>query len=333
MTLTQTAILVKRGTIAFIILITLIISGMIGYNIWHQKYLSTLPAQEELPEEKFGKLPELSLPKGLVSSSNFSYSLDTTTGGLPKMPTLIKVYFIPQAGVSLLAPEKSKQLAKSLGFNQQVESSLETTLRFKDNQESALTIDLTTGNFNFERKIATLSAESIKNPLPNQSDLVKEFKSYLEAKNLLPEPLRSDRSKVIYDKTDATDSETAQVNLWPKDFDNLPIITSSFSQSLIKAEVNKSNKEVEKFQNLYYTYWPIDQTTYSTYKIKTAEQAFSDLKSGKGVVVLEPAKPQVSISKVYLGYFQGEIYTSYLQPIFVFEGPHFVALVPAIIPR
>ena len=76
--------------------------------------------------------------------------------------------------------------------------------------------------------------------------------------------------------------------------------------------------------------FPIDTTTYATYPIKTAETAYNDLKTGKGIVILQPPKAQVSISSVYLGYFISDKYTPYLQPIYIFEGQNFVAYVPAI---
>ena len=74
----------------------------------------------------------------------------------------------------------------------------------------------------------------------------------------------------------------------------------------------------------------IETSTFATYPTKTAETAFDDLKQGKGVVVVEPDKPKVSITSVYLGYYLAENYNPYLQPIFVFEGPNFVAYADAI---
>src|SRR3989344_5818948 len=103
MTLSQTAILTKQVITLSIITIVLGTVSFIGYKIWYAYYLANLPPIEEKPDTKFGKLPYPDFPVAGVSSYNFSYSIDTTTGGLPKVGTdagfekLIKVYFITKS--------------------------------------------------------------------------------------------------------------------------------------------------------------------------------------------------------------------------------------------
>lgn len=339
MTLTQAANITRRGILISISLIILGAAGAIGYNIWHQRYLDSLPPVEEKPEMKFGTLPKLIFPSSNVSSSNYSYTLDTVTGGLPQTPKLLKVYFIPQSGISLLAPERSRNLAENFGFSIGPEVLSSTRYKFADDSGGQLLIDLTNGNFNFQRnsllknliengseKNSTSSANL--NDFSSKEKIAADFKKFLLSKNLLTQELSSGRSNVLFDN--GSNKESATVSIWPTDFDNLPIITSSFNQSLIRAKVNNKEEENDKYSEVNYTFWIIDKTTYSTYPLKTAEQAFSDLKAGLGFVSLEPKKPQVSISSVYLAYFESEEYSPYLQPIFIFEGPEFAAIVPAI---
>jgi len=328
MTLTQTAILIRRGTIVALIAVVLVIIGAVGYKIWHQYYLSSLPPVEEKPEMKFGVLPKLNFPPSMVSSSNFSYSLDTVTGGLPQTPQLLKVYFIPQSGVSFLAPEKSKTLAQNLGFPIGPQIISASQYKFTDENTNELTIDLTNSNFHFQTSItengtATSSADlkNLSNQTSNQVKLIDDFKSYLSSKNLLREELQNGRSYAAF-------GENTIVSIWPVNLDNLPIVSASPNQSLVKTTITKTEKE--EFIRLDYTFWVIDQTTFSTYKLKTSEQAFADLRSGLGFISLEPKKPEVSISSVYLAYFESEEYSPYLQPVFVFEGPDFAAIVPAV---
>lgn len=329
MNLTQTATFTKRAILFSIILAVLGIASLVGYKIWYQYYQSTLPPFEERADEKFGKLPQILLPKSVVISSNFSYSLDTTTGGFPQMPKVVKVYFIPQAGVSLLAPTKSKDLAIRLGFNSEAESLSEYSHRFSDGRGGSLTVELTTGNFNLLKRVATDSA-TLDSSLPDQVQIVSQFRDYLQSKNLLSEELRDGRSQVIYDNPNLPQAKSAIVSIWPQDFNGKPIVTSNFNQALIKASVTANTDEANKFKEVRYIYWPIDKTTHSTYPIRSASDAFEDLKGGKGYISLEPNQPQVSITSVYLAYYQSEQYTPYLQPVYVFEGPNFAALIPAI---
>src|SRR3989344_8090394 len=106
MTLTQTAIFTRRFIIGFIIFSLASITGYIGYRIWHANYQASLPPQEEKPDTNFGVLPLPDLPPTKVASEKFTYSIDTTTGGLPQLGKVIKVYFIPHASTTLLASEK-----------------------------------------------------------------------------------------------------------------------------------------------------------------------------------------------------------------------------------
>ena len=70
----------------------------------------------------------------------------------------------------------------------------------------------------------------------------------------------------------------------------------------------------------------------ATYPVKTAQQAFDDLKNGKGyIAAYNGSDNQILISKVYLAYYIGDSAQDYLEPVIVFEGQNgFFAYVPAI---
>ncbi len=160
-----------------------------------------------------------------------------------------------------------------------------------------------------------------------------DFRAYLSSKKLLPDELSNGRSSVVVNNLPTFPNQTFDVSIWPADFDTLPIITENSKKSLVKGILTSLSNESDKFLQVDYTYWPIDKTTFATYPTKSSEQAFADLKAGLGYVSLEPDKPQVSISKVYLAYFESGDYMPFLQPVFVFEGPNFQALVPAILSK
>lgn len=331
MTLTQAASVTKRSLLAIVIFTILAIIGRIGLTYWNNYQLLKLPPKEERPENKFGALPAVNFPPPAVSSSNFSYSLDTTTGGLPQVPKLIKVYFIPQASLTLLAPERSKELAKKFGFLKDPELLSESEYRFINQEGRVLNLDLAYSNFKFTQTntIASGSAQT-SNALPTDPKIVTEnFRNFLSVKNLLADELKTGRFLVVFDPAPPNKTTSAIINLWPEDFGGLPIITPSPNKALVWAVLTSGSIE-NSYSQINYTFWPVDKTTSSTYQIKTPETAFGDLQQGRGFITKEPVKSQVSISKVYLAYYQSESYAPYLQPVFVFEGPDFVGLVPAV---
>ncbi|MDD2822852.1 MAG: hypothetical protein PHQ59_02100 [Candidatus Daviesbacteria bacterium] len=330
MTLTQVAIITKRGVLTFTALLILGTVTAIGYRVWYNYYQSTLPIVEEKPNLKFGTLPKIVFPKSIVSSSNYSYSLDTETGSFLQMPKIIKVYFIPRANiVSLLAPDESQKLAGKFGFNGSREVLNPTTYQYKDDSNGKFIIDLISGNFNFQKQVATASAK-IDTTFINPDQLVNAFKDLLKMNGVSNDDLNTGRSKVAYNKNIPNNSNSALVSLWPADFDGVPIVTSSTSASLVNATTSNPNNESNRFTEVNYTYWQIDKTTFATYPLQPIENAFEELKLGQGYITQVPTNAKVSIIKAYLAYFESEEYTPYLQPVYVFEGPLFTALVPAI---
>ncbi len=340
MTLTQTAIIVKQTVIISILAFVLSLTGFIGYQIWHAYYIANLPPVEEKPDTKFGLLPQINFPRGEVSTSNFSYSLDTKTGGLPKVGTdpgfekIIKVYFVTQTFATLLSPDRSSALATKFGITSSPQILSETKYQFSD-QNKNLLVDLDTGNFSYTQT-ATISGQISLN---DDNKLISDFQQTLSTLGILKDDLKNSRNKVILLKVSGgtqmptqirSEAMAAQLSLWPGAIDKKTIYTGDFNKALVNATIFDSANNLINYLSLNFTYYPIDTSTFATYPVKTAEIAFDDLKNGKGVVVVVPPKPQVSITSVSLGYYLAEKYSPYLQPIFIFEGPNFVAFVSAV---
>lgn len=71
----------------------------------------------------------------------------------------------------------------------------------------------------------------------------------------------------------------------------------------------------------------------ATYPIKTTQEAYNDLKNGKGYIAsFTGTDSQIAIDTIYMGYYAGDNVQPYLMPIFVFEGNNgkFFAYVSAI---
>ena len=342
MTLTQTALLTKQVIAVTLVTSILGIFSFIGYKMWYAYYLSTLPPVEEKPDIKFGILPTPNFPSSSVSSSNYSYSLDTTTGSLPTLgdngfEKIIKVYFIIKPFATFLSPDRSQALAARFNIKTQPEILTETRYLFEENKKK-LTVDLDNGNFTYIRE-ATPSGDE---KLEDDKTLTSGFENILGNLGVLKPQLTEGRFKIIPLKVAGnqfifsevrTEASLAQISLWPKAINDKSIFTSDFEKSQINATIIGSSSDLDNYMQLNFTFWQIDENTFATYPTKSPSDALVDLQSGKGVVILEPDKPQVSITSVYLGYFLSDNYNQYLHPIYVFEGPKFAGYVSALTPQ
>ena len=226
-----------------------------------------------------------------------------------------------QTFATLLSPEKSISLAEKFGFTTLPRYLSETEYQFNDGQKNLL-VNPDTGNFSYSNE----SSPSAKDTADDENRLVNDFKSQLSLLGVLKEDLNNGRSKVI----NLDSKGSLQISLWSAALDNKNIYTSDFNKSSVYAVIAYSAGNLDNYKTLNFTYFPVDITTYATYYLKTPADAFNDLKTGKGVVLIEPDTPQVSITSVNIGYFLPEKYTPYLQPIYIFEGPGFMGYVRGI---
>lgn len=339
MTLTQTAILVKQIITISIIALVLGLISFIGYKVWYAYYLARLPSVAVKPDNKFGLLPALNFLKSTVSTSNFSYSLDTVTGGLPKVgvdqgfESIIKVYFVTQTFATFLSSERSTNLAEKFNITAPPEILSETKYKFS-NSGRTLLVNLDTGNFSYTKEASISGKINV-----DESRLVSGFKQTLSALGAFKNDLQNGKDKITFLKSDGKDfiitankeeANAVLISIWPAAIDNKPILTADSNRSLIYAITLGESNDLDNYYSLNFTYYPIDTSIFATYQTKTAETAFEDLKNNKGIVIVQPDKPQVSITSLSLGYYLEENYSPYLQPIFIFEGPNFIAYVPAI---
>lgn len=335
MTLTQAAQFTKKFIFLSSAILVVSVTIFLGVTFWR---ISNPPAQvviEELPNADFGNLPLPKFPDSKASSANFSYSIDTVDGNLPTFDKLLKVFIMPPTYASLLSGEKSQKLAEKLNLVP-IPKILSDSDYSYTNTDSTMLINLDNGNF-FYDKIATPSG--LISGIESPDEQITQFKDTLNQLGQLKNEIKTGTGKVIFLKNNEgifeqvdtiQEANALQISVWPDDVDGKRIYTPSSNVSLINAIVTGSADDINNYVSLRYTFWPVDTETFATYPSKTAYEALDDLKSGKGVVLQEPANPRVSILNVYLGYYEGDEYSQYLQPIYVFEGPGFLAYVPAI---
>ncbi|MBF8250183.1 MAG: hypothetical protein HW400_784, partial [Candidatus Levybacteria bacterium] len=164
-------------------------------------------------------------------------------------------------------------------------------------------------------------------------------KSFLSSMSLFPQDIDENKNKTTsYSITGSSlvpapkipDTKIAKVDFFQKDINNLPIYYDKGISSTISFLVGKENNGL-KIVNAHFFHKNISAVS-STYAIKTAGQAFSELQKGKAYIANKPDDTvEFTIKKVFLGYYIGENQQDFLMPVVVFEGSdNFVAYVSAI---
>ena len=343
MTLDKTAELTRKIIRYGIYLLVLLIVGRILWNIGYLIYINRFPPPPPPPKVEFGRLPALVLPKD-NNIPGLSYSLETPTGELPKLPTVTKVYFMPQTTASFLALEEARETARNLGFSGSVTSLSETIYRF-EHKELPANIEMNISNRTFSVNFDLSQLPEVINMQPRSTEeAISSVRSFLSSANLLTPELEEGKQTVEFLKAPPPDLVAAislseanfiRVNLFRKNYDNLQVFTPNPKKANIWFLVSGDNSRDRQIVAGEYHYFPVTQERSSTYPIKTPQEAWDELVAGKGAVAQLPqdGAKKIVIRRVSLGFYDPGAPQGFMQPIFIFEGDSgFVAYVPAITP-
>lgn len=345
-TLTKTAYwtrkIVKFGTIALVAFIILRVTFKIGSNIWRQLH----PPPPPPPTVSFGKLPKLVFPEENLPAdrAKLTYKLETIQGGLPKLPDVGKVYFMPQRGPNLLALERANALAQKMGFRDQPEALNDTLYRWvsQTTPPTTLEMDINTLNFHLFYDYKEDQEVLTSKNLPNNQQAAQESKNFLVSNGLLPEDLANGTAEFTYLQlgtpellpvTSFSEAEFIRVNLFRANLDELKILPPNPKKSLISFLFSGSRTPGKRIVEINYNYSPLEKEIFGTYPLKPINQAWNEFQGGQGFIANlgQNENGQIIIRQVYLAFYDSEKPQHYLQPIYAFEGDrNFFAYVPAV---
>lgn len=292
------------------------------------------------PQASFGKLPGVSFPK--QQKENIIYSLNTLSGFLPNFSDRAKVYKINANPPTLLALDKTREKASKIGFTIDETRIAEDVYQWT-NQDSSLQRRLTINIFSsdFTLSGAYLVAPNLQtlSSVEEKNNAIEIAQSFLKNMSLFTDDLDSQKTKatlysigkgILVPTSKFSDAKIVRVDFFQKDIEKMPIYYEKGIGSTINFLVGKENNGL-KIVDAHYFHKNISQES-STYAIKSASLAFSELKDGKGYIASkDPNVVEVTIKKVSLGYYVGEAAQDFLMPIVIFEGDNdFVAYVSAI---
>ncbi len=295
----------------------------------------------------FEKIKKLEIP-GAPSSEGITYNFDTVEGVPQTATEAAHVYFLPPQTPRLGYREKIYLMARAFGFDtsRTAHTLSGTEATFKEDKKT-LTIDISNFNFTYDYDFGS-DNDFFRDAAPPQGEVAQaKAVEYLQSVDRYPEELATGRTNLIYlfystkDRTMAILDEVAlqltpnlvEVDFYRPDLDELPIVPPKYfnSQNFVMMVRNGNDYRVARAQVRYFDR---STTQVGTYPLKSGTAAFEDLKAGRGFVA-SPVKDakNININKMFLAYFDPQVFTEYLRPVYVFLGNNnFVAYVDAVRP-
>lgn len=300
------------------------------------------PTPPPPPTVSFGKLPSFSFPESSIPSAQFSYNINTLTGALPTLPDRATVFKMQAPQPQLLALDQAKTEAKAAGFADSPIQLSDTSYKWTATDPLPMTFTMDTVSFDFDLTSSFLTDATVVSApfMPTEDMAVKKAQDFFSSVSSLPGNIDSSKTKTtllaisngtLVPASSLSTSQIIRVDFFPKPINNLQIYTPDPTQSLIYAFIASSSTTDPELVGAQLIHKDVSKEN-ATYPIKTAQQALTDLKNGKGYIAsYDSTNPQINITDVSLGYYEDSTPQNYLMPIIVFQGDHgFFAYVSAV---
>lgn len=339
--LTQTAIIARKVIRYSIYGIIFIIFTRITIGLGVKIYRYLFPKPPPPPTVTFGKLPNLPFPEQTVTIENLVFSLETAEGDLPSFPNQLGVYFMPKILPSIQAKELAQQKAVSLGFKPEGRELVETVFLFENREApSSLTMNIISEIFSISYDLRA-NPRVLENVPPTSESAISQVRSYLARSGFLKDDLSGPVTHTYIKIEEGrfvpaisrSEADIIKINIFRKAFYELPAVTPEPDEANVWFMLSGARDRADQIIAAEYHYYPIDEEQLGTYPIKTAQQAWENLKEGKGFIARlgDNKEGLITIRRAYLAYYDAGQYTEFYQPVFVFEGDNgFIAYVPAV---
>jgi len=320
------------GLIAFVLIWSIASISIKAYKLAHPRYIA--------PTVKYGSLPKTVFPEKTFENKRFTFEF--TNDKTPTFSDQSRVYIIYRSTTKILALEEGKEIAKQFSFENEPTEIDEGIYEFKDEKTNkTLTINVLQGDFKLKYPYLEdpliLEAKNV----PNKSKAVEIAASFLESGDKYTDDLKNGEKNVSYWKiTDGTlkavtaqsEANVVKVDFFRKNLeDKWEIISPQTGEASVSVLVSGDEKNEKQIIEASFKYANIDRESFSTYPIKTTEEAMQNLKNGNYWPSSDVTSENVTIRDVVLAYYEPVTLTQYLQPIYIFKGDNnFVAFVTAI---
>lgn len=298
-----------------------------------------LPTSPPPPTVTYGKLPKQYFPDGI--KKDFTYEVDTISGNLPSLNLSEKVYKMEQKGPDILAVEKASKKVAGLGFYTRPQQISDFVYRWSNPlpPEQNIILNIKLSEFNLSSNYLKFESNINGRNFINKTEPITAASNFLKTLEFYPEDIDEEKTKVEFMKLEKgvinptsriVDSNIANVYFFQKSKDELPIVYPQGLNSSMKLTVG-AGQLTGMILDSNFSHQNILEES-ATYPIKTAQEAFDDLKNGKGYIATHSGEDRnVLIKNVYPALYSEGRLQQYMIPVIVFEGNNgFVAFVPAV---
>ena len=340
--LSQVAVTTKKvikyaglGLVSYLILSS---SLKFGIRLWRQLH----PEPPPEPTVAFGKLSAIEFPQP-TTKHQFTYKLETPSGGLPALADRATVYALPPKKANLLALDKAKALAKKLNFLEEPQKLTSDIYRFSKQLPALLTLDVNLINDTFLMEYQWQNDEIIltQKQFPSETFITEQVQQTLEQLNLLTSDLETGEAQVSYLKArvntlisapSLSEADFVRVDLF-RNTEEVPVVTPYPPEANISFIFSGSNEQDKQIIYLKYDYYPVDYNSLATYPLKPITTAWEEFQANKAYIarVENNTNQEIAIRRIYLALYDSDQFQPFLQPVYVFQGDNnFVAYISAI---
>ena len=330
---TKKVLLFTGITVAAFIVLRFVISS--GTSVW-RKYFPPPPPPAD---EKYGTLSPISFENEGVKG-NFEYSIETSDGTLGKFTTVARVYPIERPVETLTSLTRAKGKAQSLGFDGDPSKISSNVFRWRQEGRS-LDMDVQNDNFMIRTDSDILNSYSSL----SEKNALDFSLSFLKKLSTPAGDFTSENAQVKYyipveggdlmETSSKGDAKTSIVSFRRSVLDvynvDTPVVEEDDLRFLVSIGSSSGPTRDSIASDVNFYYWKINTADFGIYPIKSVAQALEELKAGKANIVKKiSSTTKIDIGKISLEYFLNKNLQEYLQPVYVFEGEGFRAIVEAV---
>lgn len=329
-----------------VLFVLLLLIGFYAIKIFF--FLNTPIAKQKIDLHLFqGEKIQSPIIAEASPGANFKFNLDTVEGR-PFTATLsAKIFVIPPTSTSFSYRQAILSMATTLGFDvENTKYKLEDKNAVFEEPKQTLSVDISNYNFQYQYKLEDDPSIFQNTHVPAETEIIQNAEDFLKKVDKYPADFAKSKPNIIYytypittganlSNSPQQSTNMVEVDFYRPDIDSDPqpisTVTSKFpnSQNYVAMVFNESGQKVVKAQVKYFEK---SEDQVGVYPLKSGDDAYQQLKDGKGYVVNGvPNQTDVTIKKMFLAYYDPEVYQQYLEPVYVFLGTNnFVAYIPAV---
>lgn len=290
----------------------------------------------------FGKIKKPFIPNA-SSSAGLKFTLDTVEGEPVTASPAAKVIFLPPSISRFGYREKVYLTAKTIGFDtDSVKYKIIDRDAVFDDDKQRLIIDISNFNFYYQYRFENTPELFENSVVPEKKVSEDRAINFLNSAARYPKELSLGKTNTVFlffDDVKKTvgpaqsneSANLAEVDFYRPDIDGFPTVTSTYFTSPNYVLLTYDGVEYKPLRAQVH-FFELAEDQVGVYPLKTGRVAYEELTGGRGLVISNPSsQTNITIKKMFLGYYDPDIYQEYLQPVYVFLGENnFVAYVPAI---